>query len=206
VRVAKTIALRIKLYIWRRNQLESRQLRRHFATNYDIHVGLYSYGCFDRWRMPGPMHIGRYCSIAGTVRVAPMNHLISALTTHPALYERKFGVVEADVKPTKSLVIEDDVWIGNNVVILPGCKRIGRGAVVGAGSIVTHDVDRYAIVAGNPARLLRPRFNNDLIDEVEKSTWWNLDLLLSPTASGLRDWREREGISGVDAIRQNSEE
>jgi virginiamycin A acetyltransferase len=169
--------------------------------------------------MPGPMHIGRYCSIAGTVRVAPMNHLISALTTHPALYERKFGVVEADVKPTKSLVIEDDVWIGNNVVILPGCKRIGRGAVVGAGSIVTHDVDRYAIVAGNPARLLRPRFNNDLIDEVEKSTWWNLDLdeikriyqqnpylLLSPTASGLRDWREREGISGVDAIRQNSEE
>jgi virginiamycin A acetyltransferase len=47
-----------------------------------------------------------------------MNRLIGALTTYPALYERKFGVVESDVVPTKALVIEDDVWIGNNVVIL----------------------------------------------------------------------------------------
>jgi virginiamycin A acetyltransferase len=148
-----------------------------------------------------------------------MNHLITALTTHPALYERKFGVVEADVVPQKALVIEDDVWIGNNVVILPGCKRIGRGAVVGAGSIVTHDVDRYGIVAGNPARLLRNRFSDELIHEIEKTNWWNLDLaeirqiyqksphlLLSPTASGLRDWRIRGGSLGFDAVHQNFEE
>ena len=49
------------------------------------------------------------------------------------------------------LVIEDDVWIGHNVILLPNCRFIGRGAVIGAGAIVTKDVERYAIVAGNPA-------------------------------------------------------
>ena len=68
-------------------------------------------------------------------------------------------------------VIEDDVWIGSNSVILSGVK-IGRGAVIGAGSIVTKNVPKYAIVAGNPAKVIKMRFNDEEISKLEKLKWW----------------------------------
>lgn len=55
------------------------------------------------------------------------------------------------------LTICDDVWIGRNVIILPGCKTIGKGAVIGAGAVVTHDVPEYAVVGGNPAKVIKYR-------------------------------------------------
>lgn len=203
-----TAAVRkLRLHLMRRRQFDNLELRRHFRERFDIDVGLYSYGCFDQWRMPGPIRIGRYCSFASTVRSAPINHLTSALTTHPILYERKFGVVEKDIEWSDPLVVEDDVWVGHNAMILPGCKYIGRGAVVGAGAIVTRDVDRYGIVAGNPARLLRKRFPDELIAEIEKSRWWELDppelrallaerkdMLFEPTAASMRDWNAGRGL------------
>jgi carbonic anhydrase/acetyltransferase-like protein (isoleucine patch superfamily) len=73
------------------------------------------------------------------------------------------------------LIIEDDVWVGNNVVILPGCKFVGRGAVIGAGSIVTKNVNRYAIVAGVPAVPLRMRFPPELCAAIEETNWWLLE-------------------------------
>jgi acetyltransferase-like isoleucine patch superfamily enzyme len=135
---------------------------------------MYSYGCFDEWRMPGPIQIGRYCSIAKTVRSVPINHPYSALTTHPVLYERKFGVVEQDITWDDTLVIEDDVWIGHYAVILPNCKFIGRGAIIGAGAIVTKDVAPFTIVAGNPATKVRDRFSPDIQQAIEASKWWEL--------------------------------
>lgn len=191
----------VRLRMWRRNQHENLKLRAYFRERYRIDVGLQSYGCFDQWRMPGPIRVGRYCSIASTVRSAPINHPVDAMTTHPALYERKFGVVDRDIHWDDVLEISDDVWIGHYAMILPGCKRIGRGAVVGAGAIVTRDVPDYAIVAGNPARKLRDRFAPDLIDALEESRWWELDppelralverdrdLVYHPTARRVRDW------------------
>ncbi len=192
---------RIGLYLMRRRQFDSLKLRRHFRDRYDIDVGLYSYGCFDRWRMPGPMRAGRYCSISSTTRSAPGNHPLHALTTHPALYERAFGVVAEEVQWTDPLVIEDDVWIGHNVMIVPGCRRIGRGAVIGAGSVVTADVDPYCVVAGNPARKLRERFPCETVAALEASRWWELDmaglrklvntrrdLVYAPTAKAIEEW------------------
>jgi acetyltransferase-like isoleucine patch superfamily enzyme len=126
--------------------------------------------------MPGPMRIGRYCSISADTRSVLQNHPLTALTTNPVLYEKAFGAVDHDMEPGSPLVIQDDVWIGNNVVILPGCKFIGRGAVIGAGSIVTKNVDPYTIVVGNPARKLRDRFNPEVIEAIEASGWWNWDL------------------------------
>ncbi len=174
--LAKTLAERIRLWRWRRDQFESRPLRAWFRDRHRIEVGLYSYGCFDQWRMPGPLRIGRYCSIASSVRSAPINHPFDAMTTHPALYERKFGVVEQDLHYEDPQVIEDDVWIGHNAMILPSCRRIGRGSIIGAGAIVTRDVPRYTIVAGNPARPLRERFTPDLQAALEASRWWEMDL------------------------------
>jgi virginiamycin A acetyltransferase len=197
----KSLITAIHLYLMRRRQFDNERLRRHFRERYDIEVGLYSYGCFDRWRMPGPMRVGRYCSIASTTRSALRNHPMDALTTHPVLYERAFGVVAQDLGPAEPLVVEDDVWIGHNVMITPGCKHIGRGAVVGAGSVVTKDVAAYAVVAGNPARKLRDRFPAPLMSAIEASRWWELDLaelgqlirdrrdlVFSPCVAALESW------------------
>lgn len=198
-----------RMAMWRRNQHENVALRDHFRRHHRIDVGLYSYGCFDQWRMPGPIRIGRYCSIANSVRSAPINHPYDSITTHPALYERKFGVVDADIHYDDVLVIEDDVWIGHNAVILPGCKFVGRGAIIGAGAIVTRDVAPYTIVAGNPARKIRDRFSPELAAALEASRWWELeppalraliqnkpDLVYHPTVEAVAAWNRLRGTGG----------
>ncbi|EDL49302.1 hypothetical protein ED21_21519 [Erythrobacter sp. SD-21] len=163
-------------WAWLRNQATSQPLRAYFREKHRIDVGLYSYGCFDEWRMPGPIKVGRYCSIAKTVRSVPINHPYSAMTTHPALYEKKFGVVDQDITWDDPLIIQDDVWIGHYAVILPNCKFIGRGSIIGAGAIVTKDVAPYSIVAGNPAKVLRSRFEKEVQDELDTSEWWKMSL------------------------------
>jgi acetyltransferase-like isoleucine patch superfamily enzyme len=165
-----------RLYLMRRSQFDNVALREYFRRKFRIDVGLYSYGCFDQWRMRGPMTVGRYCSIAATVRTVLSNHPMEALTTHPAIYERAFGVIDEDLIHDQLLIIEDDVWIGHHAIILPGCKRIGRGAIVGAGAIVTHDIEPYVVVAGNPARKLRDRFAPELAAAIEATRWWELSL------------------------------
>jgi acetyltransferase-like isoleucine patch superfamily enzyme len=172
----KSVYTFILLYLMRRRQFDNLRLRRFFKDRYNVDVGMYSYGCFDQWRMPGPLRVGRYCSFAGTVRVAPKNHPMSCLTTHPVLYERAFGVVDRDEPAPPALVVEDDVWVGHYVMILPNCKFIGRGAVIGAGAVVTRNVEPYSVVGGNPARKLRDRFSPEVIAAIEASRWWELDL------------------------------
>jgi acetyltransferase-like isoleucine patch superfamily enzyme len=70
------------------------------------------------------------------------------------------------------LSIGNDVWIGQNAIILPSVARIGDGAVIGAGAVVTKDVEPYSIVVGNPARLLRYRFSQETIVKLQESRWW----------------------------------
>jgi tetrahydrodipicolinate N-succinyltransferase len=81
-----------------------------------------------------------------------------------------------DKEEENPLTIGNDVWIGDRVTILSGCKQIGNGAAVAAGAVVTRDVDPYCIVAGVPARLLKKRFEDELIDRLEASRWWELRL------------------------------
>ncbi len=175
MRLLDSVHYHAKLRWLRRNEYESVPLRAWFASAFDVEVGLYSYGCFDRQRMRPRTRIGRYCSFAQTAIVVDRNHPASALSTHPYLYEPHLGLVDRGLDAPEPLVISDDVWVGHNAIILPGCKAIGRGAIIGAGSVVTHDVPAYAIVAGNPARLLRMRFNADLVAAVEQSRWWDMD-------------------------------
>ena len=86
----------------------------------------------------------------------------------------KFGVFVNKNKGRGVTEIGNDVWVGHNVVILPGCKKVGNGAVIGAGSIVTHDVPPYSIVAGNPAKVINMRFNDETIERLESSKWWEM--------------------------------
>ena len=73
------------------------------------------------------------------------------------------------------IVIGNDVWIGQNAVILPGVD-IGDGAIIGANSVVGSDIEPYTVAAGNPARMIRKRFDDELIDLLERFKWWDKDI------------------------------
>ena len=154
-------------------ELTSVALREKFAAN-GVIVGLYSYGCFDLNRFPAGVTIGRYCSFAPTSHAFLRNHGINFIALTAYLYQPKLGVVDEDRLPLAKLDIADDVWIGHNATILSSVHSIGRGAVVAAGAIVTKPVPPYAIVAGNPAKIIRFRFPSEIIEQIEQSRWWEL--------------------------------
>jgi len=123
--------------------------------------------------------IGQYCSIANRVRINPGNHPRDRVTQHHMTYRRvKFGLDTHDDEEffawrrAHPCIIGHDVWIGHAAVILPGV-HIGTGAVVGAGAVVTKDVEAFQVVAGVPARPLRFRFSDTVIDRILRSKWWD---------------------------------
>lgn len=117
--------------------------------------------------------IGSFCSIASNVVIQEFYHNYDLATTYN-MQAHFFRSHESDLISKGSIIIEDDVWIGSNSVILSGVK-IGRGAIIGAGSVVTKDVEPYTIVAGNPAKKIRERFSSESIGELESSKWWEWD-------------------------------
>lgn len=124
-------------------------------------------------------NIEKYSNIAACVRIGATNHPMERPTLHHFTYRPvMFGFDESDdsefFKDRESHVanIGNDTWIGHGSIILPGVK-VGDGAVVGAGSVVTKDVSPYAIVAGNPAKLIRYRFSEEVIEKMLKIKWWD---------------------------------
>lgn len=161
--------------ILRRRQLESRLLREMFRAWYGIDVGMYSYGCFDPARIPRGTVIGRYCSFSNTSHIFSRNHGVKYASLHPYLYNAALGLVQQDTIENGGCVIDDDVWVGHGVTITPGVNRVGRGAVIAAGAVVTRNVPAYAIVGGNPARIIKYRFGKEIIEKIEASRWWELE-------------------------------
>ncbi len=121
--------------------------------------------------------IGKFCMIASGVEfiMNGANHQTLTASAYPFSI---FGGDWADSMQGKTFpikgdtIIGNDVWIGYKAAILPGVK-IGDGAIIGAYSIVTTDIEPYSIVGGNPARLIRMRFDNETIDELVSLAWWN---------------------------------
>ena len=124
--------------------------------------------------------IGKFCQIASGVTfiMNGANHQMNAASTYP------FYIMEGwtqtppapeDLPLKGDTVIGNDVWIGQNATILPGV-HIGDGAIIGLGSIVGHDVEPYTIVAGNPAKPIKKRFDNEMIELLLKLQWWNKDI------------------------------
>ena len=125
--------------------------------------------------------IGKFCSIASHVRIHPVNHPMGRVTQHHCTYRRiQFGFDVVDDEDffnwrrEHKCVIGHDVWIGHNAIIMPGVK-IGTGAVIGSGAIVTKDVEPYSVVAGVPAKPIRMRFSEDIINKLLKLAWWDWD-------------------------------
>ncbi len=148
-------------------------LRDIFEKYFQVKIGAYSYGqCFIPGAFPAGVTVGRYVSIALNVKVYLRNHPLERLSLHPFFYSKHFGFVQEDSVPIGSLEIGHDAWLGQGAIITPGCKRVGIGAVVGAGAIVTKDVPNFAVVGGNPARIIRYRFSEELQDLILMSRWW----------------------------------
>lgn len=153
------------------DELTSEKLRMKFRAK-GVQIGLYSYGCFDLDRFPAGVSIGRYCSFANTAQVFLRDHGLEYIGLTPYLYNERLGVVDSNMIEHSELNISDDVWLGHNAVITSKVRSIGRGAAIAAGAVVTKPVPAYAIVAGNPARVIRMRFNQETIDGIEKTRWW----------------------------------
>lgn len=123
--------------------------------------------------------IGKFCSIASNVRINALEHPMERLTTHkvsyrPNEYFRYLGVDSAfrERRQAKRVTIGNDVWIGHGAVITPGIN-IGHGAVIGANAVVTKDVAPYRIVGGVPARIIRKRFDDAIVDRLLALCWWD---------------------------------
>jgi len=120
--------------------------------------------------------IGRFCSIAYNVKIGLGNHPVKWSSTHPFTYDKNYGFVKENLnfeeKVTEPCTIGNDVWVGANAIILAGVK-IGDGAVIGANSLVTENVEPYSIVFGSPAKHHRYRFDNDIISALQNIKWWN---------------------------------
>jgi len=153
--------------------LYSLTMREILLRYHGVRVGAYSYGeCMIPGSFPAGVTVGRYVSVGPAVRVFLRNHPLDRLSMHPFFYNSQLDFLTEDSIPTGSLEIGHDAWIGACAIITAGCSRIGIGAVVGAGAVVTKDVSDFAIVGGNPARLIRFRFPDHLQEVILASRWW----------------------------------
>lgn len=122
--------------------------------------------------------IGKYCSIANHVFIGGAEHPIDWIGTSPAFYKGRDSIklkLSEHERPTaKMTYIGNDVWIGYRACIKAGVT-IGDGAIIGMGAVVTKDIPPYAIVGGNPAKIIKFRFSDDLINDLLESQWWNED-------------------------------
>ena len=121
--------------------------------------------------------IGKFCQIAAGVEFVMngANHQMNAVSTFPFFTLEGWNASapqKSDMPLKGDTVIGNDVWIGQNATIMPGV-HIGDGAIIGANSLVSKDVGPYTIVAGNPIRVIRKRFDDELIDLLERFKWWD---------------------------------
>ena len=151
------------------------------------------------------LSIGRFCQIAAGVRFVMngANHQMNAATTYPFYI---FDGWDMEAPPLEYLplkgdtVVGNDVWIGENATIMPGV-HIGDGAIIGFGSVVASDVAPYTIVAGNPARVIRKRFDDELTGLLLDFKWWDrpveeikslIPILTSPDLEKLKSFLKSE--------------
>ncbi len=153
--------------------------------------------------------IGRYSSLGREILIGLGRHPVDWVSSHCFPYQNPIEIVGADTAPHKIpfkhspllTIIENDVWIGDRVTLMDGV-HIGTGAIIGTGSVVTKNVPPYAIVVGNPARVLRMRFSDSVIERLMKTQWWNFDFPLAFAEGRQVPWSEPEAF--LEWFEQNS--
>jgi acetyltransferase-like isoleucine patch superfamily enzyme len=148
-------------------------LRRIFKEYHKVDIGLYTHGgCFVPGQMDKHTSIGRYSSIAVTARAMNRNHPMEFKSMHALFFNPAFKNTSEELVDYIPLSIGNDVWIGHNAIMMPHVRKISDGAVIGAGAVVHHDVPAYAVVVGNPGRVVKYRFSTDTIQELLNGKWW----------------------------------
>ncbi len=143
--------------------------------------------------------MGKFCSIATDVEflMSSANHRMDSFSTYPfSIFQRGWeeGFDPGTLPWKGDTVLHNDIWLGYDATIMPGVT-IGDGAIVGAKSVVTRDVEPYTIVGGNPARIIRKRFDDDTIQELLRIKWWDWSIeTISKNVLAISD-------SDLDALR-----
>ncbi len=152
---------------------KNRGLREKYPQ-YKIGKGSYGSPKILTWNEGATLKIGAFCSIADDVTIfLGGEHRVDWVTTYPfnALWEKGKHVTGCP-RTKGDVIIGNDVWVGHEAVIMSGVK-IGDGAVIGSRCVVTKNVAPYSIVAGNPARIIRKRFDDATIQQLLELKWWN---------------------------------
>lgn len=150
--------------------------RRLLWEQHGVSVGLHSYGSL---LVPGMAaagtSVGRYVSIGPNVRTFTTNHPMDTVSMHPYWYQSPMSkmTLQVDGAPKRTCRIESEAWVGANAVILAGCERIGIGAVIAAGAVVTRSVPDFAIFAGVPAKQIGIRLSESLRARALDLEPWN---------------------------------
>lgn len=164
---------------------------------YRSSLGRYSY--IGRDSFVESARIGSFCSISGNCSIGGGSHPISRISSSPVFCAGgnilKENLAQGEFDPFSITEIGNDVWIGNGVMIKSGIT-ISNGAIIGMGSVVTKDVGPYEIWAGNPARFIRKRFDDETIAAIEHSEWWLWDEQTIKSRAQLFE------IEAIDAIEQ----
>ncbi len=162
-RVARTTRLSQNVYLGFGSVVAADKIGRYTFIN--------DYSLIDR----NVSSIGNFCSIAYNVRIGLGNHPTDWVSSHPFAYQAKYKLRHDNIAFSSDdhpdTIIGNDVWIGANATILAGVK-VGDGALIGAHSLVTKDVEPFSIVIGSPARHLRFRFDKDSINKLNEIKWW----------------------------------
>ena len=136
-------------------------------------LGKYSY--ISQYSIVNKTKIGKFCSIANGCYIGLWEHNTDVSTHSFYLYEHSGNFVKGYKNYDKDdikTVIKNDVWIGANAVVMKGVT-IGNGVIVGASAVVTKDIPDYAIVVGNPAKIIKYRYDKKDIKWLQKIKWWN---------------------------------
>lgn len=169
-------SINLRDVLWNQIELwENTYIGSNIVMHWNISIGKYTYISGDSWDIHSSyfskVTIGNFCSLARNVFIISYSqHNIQALSTSTSLggdviYEEMW----------QDVTIWNDVWIWANVTILGGVT-IWDGAVIGAGSVVTKAIPSYAIAVGNPARVIKYRFNQEQIERLLQEKWWNSDI------------------------------
>lgn len=149
-----------------------------------ISVGRFTYGfeniLIKQWNEGAPLNIGSFCSIARNIQIfLGGNHRIDWITTFPFghIFQAELGGENIQGHPTTKggVNIGNDVWIGQGVTIMSGVS-IGDGAVIAINSTIIDDVPPYSIIGGNPAKHIKYRFSDEIINLLLELRWWELSI------------------------------
>jgi virginiamycin A acetyltransferase len=149
------------------NALQGQDIEVREGTLIDSTSSIGSYSYIGRNCSITKATIGRYCSIANNVSIGQGEHELDRISTSSLFYDTSYETLTLN-----DCCIEDDVWVGVDAIILRGVL-VGRGAVIGANSVVTKDVPPFAVVVGCPARVIKYRFSTEKIRAILESQWWN---------------------------------